>query len=104
MTELATCLIGRWMHSHEEDTDTTEIYRPEEYAFPPARGRTGYEFMPDGQAIYIGIAAADGSTETHGRWELDADDRVSVTAEDPRIERRVLHVQDCSPDKLVLSR
>jgi hypothetical protein len=56
MTDLRTCLLVRWMHSHEEDTDATEIYRPAEYAFPPARGRIGYEFIPDGQAIYLGIA------------------------------------------------
>jgi hypothetical protein len=104
MTDLRTCLLGRWMHSHEEDTDTTEIYRPAEYAFPPARGRTGYEFLPDGQAVYLGIAAADGSTYVRGRWQLEASDRVSVTMEDPRIKSVVLRVLGCAPDKLVLSR
>jgi hypothetical protein len=104
MTDLRTCLVGRWLHSHEEDSGTTEIYRPEDYDFPPARGRTGYEFLPDGQAVYIGIASTDGSTETHGHWDVEAPDRVIVTMEDAGTQRTVLQVQDCGPDKLVVSR
>lgn len=104
MTDLRTCLPGRWMHSQEEDTEGTEVYRPADFAFPPARGRTGYEFKADGQAVYLGIAAADGSTYVPGRWELETADRVSIKTEDGRTQPLVLRVLECTPGKLVLSR
>ncbi|MCC9197613.1 hypothetical protein QNO08_07620 [Arthrobacter sp. zg-Y820] len=102
MTDLRTCLLGRWMHSHEEDSDGMEVYRPADYAFPPARGRTGYEFEADGRASYLGIAAADGSTKVPGRWVLEGADRVSLTMEEGLVQPMLLRVLDCTPEKLVL--
>ena len=104
MDDLRTCLPGRWMHSHEEDTAEVAVYRPVSYTFPPARGRTGYEFLADGKAVYFGIAATDGSSQTPGRWETEAPDKVRVTVEDEAIQPIVLHVLSCDPDKLTLSR
>ena len=104
MDDLRTCLPGRWMHSQEEDTPEIAVYRPVAYTFPPARGRTGYEFRADGTAVYLGIAAADGSTETPGRWETEGPDTVRVTAEDTAIQPMLLRVLTCDADKLTLSR
>ena len=104
MDDLRTCLPGRWMHSHEEDTADVVVYRPVSYTFPPARGRTGYEFLSDGKAVYFGIAATDGSSQTPGRWETEAPDKVRVTVEDEAIQPIVLQVLSCAPDKLTLSR
>jgi len=92
------------MHSHEEDTSEVAVYRPAGYAFPPARGRTGFEFLPDGKAVYYGIAAADGSNQIPGRWEAEGPDEVRVTVEDKHIQPMVLHVLSCDLDKLTLSR
>jgi hypothetical protein len=60
-----------WMHSHEEDTDKNEVYRPSTFAFPPARGRTGFELKSDETLIETGIGATDRRTHGTGKWNLD---------------------------------
>lgn len=104
MDDLRSCLTGRWLHSHEEDTADVAVYRPDSYAFPPARGRNGFEFSADGRATYIGIAATDGSSQTPGRWELAAPNQVRVTTENARIQPMSLTVLSCDADKLTVSR
>jgi hypothetical protein len=41
---------GRWVHSHEEDTDDELVFRSESsgYEFPRSRGREALELNPDG--------------------------------------------------------
>ena len=48
-------LQGRWVHSHEEDTDDEIVYRAEAsgYDFPRSRGREALELNPDGS--YSGV-------------------------------------------------
>jgi hypothetical protein len=45
-----TQLEGRWVHSHEEDTDDELVYRSEAsgYDFPRSRGRESLELGADG--------------------------------------------------------
>jgi hypothetical protein len=67
-------LEGRWVHSHEEDTDDELVYRSASsgYDFPRSRGREALELHPDGS--YGGTAPgptdkpeASGS----GNWALE---------------------------------
>ncbi len=51
-------LCQRWIHSHEEDTDTEMVYRPADFAFPPSRGRTGFENRTYPQAAFLNDAFA----------------------------------------------
>jgi hypothetical protein len=104
MSDLRACLLGHWMHSREEDTAEVAVYRRDGYSFPPARGRSGFEFMADGKALYFGMAPTDGSSQIPGRWEVQAPDIVSVTVDDKRIQPMVFHVLSCRPDMLTLSR
>ncbi len=104
MDDLRSRLTGRWMHSHEEDTADVAVYRPASYAFPPARGRNGFEFSADGRATYIGIAATDGSNQIPGSWEMEAPNRVRVTTEDARIQPMSLTVLSLDADKLTVRR
>jgi hypothetical protein len=41
---------GRWVHSHEEDTDDEMVFRSDAsgYDFPRSRGRESLELRPDG--------------------------------------------------------
>ena len=43
-------LQGRWVHSHEEDTDDEMVFRSDSsgYEFPRSRGREALELRPDG--------------------------------------------------------
>ena len=57
-------LYQHWVHSYEEDTESEMVYRPAAFAFPPSRGRTGFEFSPGGACTVIGIAPTDGSQKS----------------------------------------
>lgn len=95
-------LIGTWRHSHEEDTAEGEVYRPDTFAFPPARGRTGYTFRADRTCTYLGISPRDGTARDTCRWTVDEDARLIVTWPDGRREsRRVVSV---TADRLVIER
>jgi hypothetical protein len=51
--------VGRWVHAHEEDEGDVRVYRPAGYDLPPARGRRGLEFRPDGEVVVYGPGPAD---------------------------------------------
>lgn len=67
-------LQKHWVHSHEEDTDTWNVFRPASFRFPPSRGRKSFDLKPNGKLIQHAIAPADGDQETTGMWKLSADD------------------------------
>jgi hypothetical protein len=64
---------GRWVHAHEEDEGDLQVYRPAGYDLPPARGRGGLEFRPDGEVVVLGPGPADRPTAIASlpRRELD---------------------------------
>jgi hypothetical protein len=62
-------LVGRWTHSFEEDHDGVTVYRHDDFAFPPARGRRGVEFRPDGSFSELLIGRGDAPEPgAAGRW------------------------------------
>lgn len=72
--------IGRvWIHSAEEDTGEIEVYRPADFAFPPSRGREGFEIRKGGVFVLHRIAPTDGIEPIEGRWRADGADRIAVT-------------------------
>ena len=48
-------LFKHWIHSFEESTDEADVYRPEGFAFPLARGRHGLEIRSGGDFILHAI-------------------------------------------------
>ena len=62
-------LYRRWVHAREEDEGDVHVYRPTGYALPPARGRRGIEFRPDGEVLVYGPGPADKPTASPGRME-----------------------------------
>lgn len=67
------------MLSHEETKGDTSVYRPATYAFPSARGRTGFTLKENGEAVEIGIAPADGPAYYAGTWRLVGDKTVLLS-------------------------
>ena len=60
------------MHSVEEDHDGISVYRRDDYAFPPARGRRGVEFRADGTFVPLMIGRGDAQQAgPAGRWAPD---------------------------------
>ena len=74
-------IVNHWMHSHEEDTEGVQVYRPSTYAFPPARGREGFDLREDGTAVLSTIAPADGSETSTGRWMLSDEGMLTITSD-----------------------
>ena len=93
----------RWLHSHEEDTDAEMVFRPPTFAFPPSRGRYGFELRPDGTYTDLEIGSADGRVESDGRWELTGETLTLARGAHPG-ERRALKVLSCDAERLVVAK
>ena len=104
MADLEDCLMGLWLHSHEEDTQDVRVYRPSDFPFPPARGRDGFEFRPNGELVYLGIARGDGTDESNGTWSLQSPDRVRIEVDNSRIMPFTIEVVSCDDESLTIRR
>ena len=93
-------LLGRWLHSHEEDDGDVRVYRPAGYDLPPARGRRGLEFRPDGELLVIGPGPADKPETASGHWEPAGGHRARVSLPDG--DERQLEVVSVEPDRLAV--
>lgn len=100
MKDLRSCLLGHWIHSHEEDAQGVSVYRPVSYNFPPSRGRDGYEFREGGKLVYYGIAATDGTDLLSGSWTIEGPNLVRIQIDNPRYKPYVLQVVSCDNQAL----
>ncbi|MCC3152857.1 hypothetical protein Q3A66_07610 [Hymenobacter sp. BT770] len=64
-------LEGTWLLSREENSEDILVYRPNTYAFPPSRGRTGFAIKPYGRFEQFDIAPTDGLAGRPGAWTID---------------------------------
>ena len=91
-------LAGRWVHSHEEDSDDELVFRPAGYAFPPSRGREAIELHPDGSYAGSVPGPVDKPEATGGEWTLEDDGRRL------RLGDRVLEITEAGDDVLKVRR
>lgn len=88
-------IFQRWTHSYEEDKDGFRVYRPAGFAFPPARGREGFEIRADGVYIRHAIGRADAPEQMQGSWKMKGKDKLIVTVPEstpPIFEMTILSV------------
>lgn len=104
MEDLQTCILGHWIHSHEEDAQGVMVYRSANFNFPPARGRIGVDFRKGGELVYYGIARADGSEQSSGSWVIEGTDRVRIKVDSERIQPFVWQVVSCNDQALKVRR
>jgi len=73
-------LTGRWVHSHEEDTDEEMVFRSADsgYTFPPSRGREALELHPDGSYGGTVPGPVDKPEERSGEWALEEGNRLKL--------------------------
>ena len=102
MTIDRSALERAWVHSHEEDTADEQVFRPADFAFPPSRGRRGFELRPDGSYAETVPGPTDRPEEAAGRWELEDDTLVLSRSDGPASER--LRVTAVDHDRLVVAR
>ena len=91
-------LQGRWVHSHEEDTEDEIVYRAESsgYDFPRSRGREALELNPDGSYSGVVPGPTDKPEATPGgTWSVEGDKLVlpDRTLEVTGAEEGVLRVR-----------
>jgi hypothetical protein len=92
-------LVNLWIHSKEEDTVDTKVYRPKTFQLPPSRGRTGFELAADGNLRMHGVASNDKRHVGEGTWQYkDGHLTFSPDGEDGQSFK----VVSLEPDKLVL--
>ena len=75
-------LEGIWLISREENRADTLVYRPNTFAFPPSRGRTGFAIKPYGRFEQFDIAPTDGLAGHPGNWTIDRTTKLRITLED----------------------
>jgi len=66
-------LVGKWIHSHEEDTADLVVYRNADYPFPPSRGRRAITLEKEGVAIAEYPGPDDRQARSTGTWTLHGD-------------------------------
>ena len=102
-SDLPACLVGHWIHAHEEDTPATRVYRPADYPFPPSRGRTGFALLADGALIAYDIAPADGIVAAHGSWWFVPPNGIRMDLANFSSSSLTLDVVSCSDELLVIA-
>lgn len=99
MTAVPPQLFRRWTHVREEDRPGVRVYRPFEHAIPPARGRDGIAFHPDGTFVEYAPGPADVPTSSVGQWARNGDGSLRLTSAGGR---KTTHVQILAVDDRTL--
>jgi hypothetical protein len=96
-------IVGRWwMHSHEEDGNEGMVFRPSGFAFPPSRGREGFELRPDHSFADMTVAPADGTTQSEGTWEIVDEPSLAISLRRQQGPARFLRIIRADKDRLIL--
>jgi hypothetical protein len=65
-------LLGRWVHSWEEDTERTRTYRPSGWPLSRSRApRHVLEFEPNRRVVSRVGGPADSRIAREGRWDVE---------------------------------
>ena len=100
----ANALTGLWVHSHEEDTDTEMVFRPQGFRFPPARGRNSFELKPGGSLVMGGIAPNDQRATADGVWKLEDDNKLAFYSGSNSTPDQVLEIVSADKDRLIVKK
>ncbi|RSK51414.1 hypothetical protein [Hymenobacter rigui] len=93
-----------WLHAHEEDQGDVRVYRPNTYAFPPSRGRTGFAFDHNGLFTQYDIAPTDGIEGRKGRWTAENDHTLRISLDDKKDPDYKLEIVSLENDVLKVRR
>jgi hypothetical protein len=91
----------RWVHAHEEDTESELVFRPASYQLPPSRGRSALDLRTDGTYVESSPGPTDRPEEAAGTWVFEGD---RLTLRPHNGSTRVLRIASAEPDRLVVRR
>lgn len=96
----AAAIAKNWIHSHEEDAEGTQVFRPAGYPFPSARGRDALALDTDGTLRRTIPGPDDRSSQMPaGSWKLDGR---RLILQQQGSERKEFSIESVSPDRLLL--
>ena len=76
-TTSTNLLKKQWVHSFEEESDSIQIYRPDNYKeFPAAHYRQKYNLAYDGRCKYLVLSPNDAHYFENGTWAYNENDQV----------------------------
>lgn len=98
--ELPKEIFKHWVHSFEEDTKDITVFRPNNYNFPPARGRDGFEIKKDGKFIQYRIGPTDRTEKVYGHWKTRGKDKILVYLRSKETVSYTINIISCTNDVL----
>lgn len=98
-----SALAQNWVHSHEEDGGGAMVFRPQNFPFPPSRGRKTFDLRSGGAAVFQGIGPEDRPSTGAGNWALEGN---KLLLDDPTHpgSKREYEIESVSNDKLVIKK
>jgi hypothetical protein len=95
-----------WAHSHEEDTDDVEVYRPRDFDFPPSFPRPGFEIKENGEfQEYVPDPLDRGVVPGRlGHWRIVGRNIIRVRFDDPEAEPLTLRIVSVEGEVLKIRR
>ncbi len=95
-------ILGSWTHSHEEDHNEQQTFRPSSNPLPLARGRRSFTLLPGNRAV-VGTPGADDRGVTYdGTWSIDHGSEGDVLKVVLPGWAETFLIVDASSEKLVL--
>jgi hypothetical protein len=105
MKDLPNCIFKRWIHSFEEDSGSTKVFRSSDFDLPLTRApRHGYEFRKDGEVFRLGSGASDENIAIKGRFRKEGENKLVLYFDDDDDEstKQQLRIEILSCDENVL--
>ena len=96
-------LFQHWIHSHEEDTDTETVFRPQAFKFPRSRGRRSFKLKRNGSLVEIRIGSDDRPQKLQGTWKLE-DSNLILHIPSQVESQQVMRINSVSRNRLVIKK
>ncbi len=100
MAEQYPHLAQEWVHSHEEDTGGSMVFRPASFNFPLSRGRRSLNLKKNGRLTESAPGPTDRSRSSSGTWKVDGQTLILKT---PGQADRRYAIASAAGDRLVLT-
>ena len=100
-SRLDNTIYQTWVHSFEDDKGMEKVFRPNEYSFPPARGREGIEIERGGIVTYLAIGPVDVSIKYKGTWKMVNKNTMEIQIPEFSEVSKKLQILSVDKDRLV---
>ena len=94
----------RWTHSHEEDYDDIQVYRPSTFNFPLSRGRIAFEIEKSGIFIQYGIGPDDTKKKVEGNWTIEEPNTIKINFADKAIKSYSMKILSYDNNTLLIKK